>query len=200
MIRLAEPSFLFLLLLLIPAYFWGWKTGGRIRFSTLKVFKGIARSSHQMPRKFMIFLRLLAILFLVLALARPQSGKHFSEISSEGIDMMLILDTSGSMQALDFERKGERVNRLEVVKDVVADFIKSRPSDKLGLIVFAGEAFTQCPLTLDHGILMDFLAKVHIGIAGDSTAIGQAIGVGVNRMKDIPAKSKVMILLTDGAN
>ncbi|MFN8369194.1 MAG: VWA domain-containing protein [Bacteriovoracaceae bacterium] len=111
---------------------------------------------------------------------------------------MLLIDTSGSMQALDFERNGKRINRLEVVKDVMAKFIEKRSSDRMGLVVFGEDAYTQCPLTLDHGILLELLSKVEIGMAGDSTAIGSAIGIGVNRMKDLKAKSKVMILLTDG--
>ena len=148
----------------------------------------------------LLIFRVLAIALLVMALARPQSGKKFSEISSEGIDIFLVLDTSGSMKALDFQIAGNRVTRVDVVKKVVTDFIKKRPNDRMGLVVFAEEAFTQCPLTLDHGVLLKFVDSVYSGIAGDSTAIGSGIGTAVNRMKDIKAKSRVIILLTDGVN
>ncbi len=135
-----------------------------------------------------------------MAIARPQSGRKTTEIISEGVDIMLVVDTSGSMQALDFTLDGERVNRLRAVKNVVADFVRGRQNDRLGMIVFAKEAYTQCPLTLDHGVLLSFLDKVSIGIAGDGTAVGTAIGVAVKRLKDVEAKSRVIILLTDGRN
>jgi len=134
----------------------------------------------------------------ILALARPQSGIKSTEISTEGVDIMLCLDTSGSMQALDFKESGNRVPRLQVVKRVVNDFIKGRKNDRIGMVVFGQEAFTQCPLTLDYGVLLSFLEKVEIGMAGDSTAIGSALAVCVKRLKDLQSKSKVIILLTDG--
>jgi Ca-activated chloride channel family protein len=137
---------------------------------------------------------------MVLALTRPQSGRHFTKIKSNIVDILLVLDTSESMKALDFIKKEKRVDRLSIVKEVVKGFIKKRPTDRIGLIVFGEEAFTQCPLTLDHGILLDFLDNLKIGMAGKSTAIGQAIGIAINRLKDLKSKSKIMILLTDGRN
>ena len=143
-------------------------------------------------------MRCAAMALFILALARPQSGIKSTEISTEGVDIMLCLDTSGSMQALDFKEDGNRVPRLQVVKRVVNDFIKGRKNDRIGMVVFGQEAFTQCPLTLDYGVLLSFLEKVQIGMAGDSTAIGSALAVCVKRLKDLQSKSKVIILLTDG--
>jgi Ca-activated chloride channel family protein len=148
----------------------------------------------------LVLLRCLALVLLIIALARPQSGTKASEVLTEGIDIMLCLDTSGSMQALDFKWKNERHNRLEVVKKVVSDFIKGRTNDRIGMVVFGEEAFTQCPLTLDYGVLLNFLDQVEIGMAGDSTAVGSALGACVNRLKERKSKSKVIILLTDGRN
>jgi Ca-activated chloride channel family protein len=149
-------------------------------------------------RKGLVFMRCAAMALFILALARPQSGIKSTEISTEGVDIMLCLDTSGSMQALDFKEGGNRVPRLQVVKRVVNDFIKGRKNDRIGMVVFGQEAFTQCPLTLDYGVLLSFLEKVEIGMAGDSTAIGSALAVCVKRLKDLQSKSKVIILLTDG--
>ena len=112
----------------------------------------------------------------------------------------MAVDTSGSMRALDFQIEGKRVTRLEAVKKVVGEFIANRPQDRIGLVVFGEEAFTQCPLTLDHDILLSFLDRATIGMAGDATAIGSALGVSVQRMKDLKSKSKIVVLLTDGRN
>ncbi|PIQ97412.1 MAG: aerotolerance regulator BatA [Nitrospinae bacterium CG11_big_fil_rev_8_21_14_0_20_56_8] len=146
------------------------------------------------------WLRYAALILLVLALARPQEGQRRHEILSRGVDIVLALDTSGSMQALDLSQGKEPVNRLDVVRKVVEEFIGHRPNDRIGMVVFGAEAYTQCPLTLDHNVLKSFLDKVSIGIAGDSTAIGSALGVAVKRLKDLDSKSKVIILLTDGLN
>jgi Ca-activated chloride channel family protein len=113
---------------------------------------------------------------------------------------MLALDTSGSMRALDFIEEEKRITRLTVVKGVVSKFIENRPTDRIGMVVFGEQAYTQCPLTLDQGILQSFLSKLEIGMAGDSTAIGSAIGIAVKRLKDLDSASKVIILLTDGRN
>jgi Ca-activated chloride channel homolog len=148
-------------------------------------------------------LRLLTIGLLVVAMARPQTIRGIRPSTSEGIDIMLVLDTSGSMRALDLDSDKaitQRRTRLQVVKDVVARFVAKRPNDQLGLVVFGAEAFMQCPLTLDRGLLSRFLDKLEIGMAGDATAIGSGIGAAVSRLKKSTAKSKVMILLTDGIN
>lgn len=171
-----------------------------MRFSSLDNMKKLRRSTSLFLRHVLLFLRCLAIALFVMALARPQSGTKATEVTTEGIDIMLCLDTSGSMQALDFKWENERQNRLQVVKRVVGNFIKGRTNDRIGMVVFGEEAFTQCPLTLDYGVLLSFLDQVEIGMAGDSTAIGSALGTCVKRLKDLESKSKVVILLTDGRN
>jgi len=159
---------------------------------------GIKFSSWQMLLP--VFLRFLAISLIIIALARPQEGHKETEIISEGIDIILTIDTSGSMQAMDFTIDNKPVTRLEAVKDVVADFIKKRSGDRIGMVVFGEESFTQAPLTLDHDLLLTLLDDLTIGMAGESTAIGQAIAVSTKRLKDLEAKSKVIVLLTDGRN
>jgi Ca-activated chloride channel family protein len=147
-------------------------------------------------------LRWLAALLCILALARPQSGRSETKLRTEGIDIVLAIDTSGSMKALDLDADvsdvNRRRNRLQVVQAVVDDFIRRRGDDQIGMVVFGTQAFTQCPLTLDHGIVSAFLARLAIGMAGDATAIGDAIGTAVKRLNGSKAKSKVVILLTDG--
>jgi Ca-activated chloride channel family protein len=143
-------------------------------------------------------LRIACLVLLVFAAARPQLYNVSREIRSPGVDIMLCLDTSGSMQALDFELDGEPVDRLTAVKKVVSDFIKKRETDRIGLVVFGEEAFTQSPLTMDKGLLLGLTEKMTIGMAGDRTAIGSAIAIGGKRLKDLDAKSKILILLTDG--
>ena len=144
--------------------------------------------------------RELALLFIILALARPQSGRSFTEIISEGVDIMLAVDTSGSMRALDLKVDGERVTRLDAVKEALDVFINNRTNDRLGLAVFGEEAFTHAPLTRDHNMLKELLKQAFIGMAGQKTAIGSAIIVSIKRLKDLDAKERVMILLTDGEN
>ena len=202
MIRFEDP-WLFIFLILIPLFIlYQWKGSGRsqVKFSSLDDLKMLKRSSSLIFRHSLLILRTLAIVLLVAALARPQSGTQATEVLTEGIDIILCLDTSGSMRALDFKWKSERQNRLQVVKRVVNNFIKERKNDRIGMVVFGEEAFTQCPLTLDYGVLLNFLDQVEIGMAGDSTAIGSALGICVKRLKDLAAKDKVVILLTDGRN
>lgn len=146
------------------------------------------------------FLRTLAMLLVIVSLARPQIGERQGRKSSEGVDIMLAVDTSGSMRARDFEVRGQRPDRLEVIKAVIADFVAARPEDRIGMVVFGTEAFTQAPLTLDHSVLQKFLERVEIGMAGDGTAIGDGLATAVKRLKDTPGKSRVVVLLTDGAN
>jgi Ca-activated chloride channel family protein len=143
-----------------------------------------------------MILRMVAIFIFVLALARPQAGQKEEEIITEGIDIMLTLDISGSMKAEDFAPQ----NRLGAAKDVLREFIKSRHSDRIGLVVFSRFSFTQCPLTLDYGTLLELLDKIDIGMIEDGTAIGTAITNAVNRLRDSNVKSKIIILLTDGVN
>ncbi|MBF0106183.1 MAG: VWA domain-containing protein [Deltaproteobacteria bacterium] len=146
-------------------------------------------------------LRMAGLVLLVVVLARPQWGNVQTEVDSEGVDIVLALDTSGSMKALDLRSKeGEETNRLEVVKSVVADFIRGRQYDRIGMVVFGTQAYTQCPLTLDYDVLRGYLSLIQIGIAGEDTAIGNAIATAVKRLQKSDAKSKIIILLTDGEN
>ncbi len=145
-----------------------------------------------------LILKSVALLLCIVALGRPQLADVRTEVSSEGVDILLTIDTSGSMRALDFKIAGEEVDRLMAVKKVVSDFIKNRISDRIGMVVFGDMAYTQTPLTLDYDVLLKFLDQVEIGAAGDATAIGDAIALSVKRLRDLPGKSKIIILLTDG--
>jgi Ca-activated chloride channel family protein len=140
-------------------------------------------------------LRVAVIIFLSLALARPQLSNRWQSESTEGIDIMMALDISGTMLGEDL-----KPNRLEAAKAVATEFVLSRPNDQIGLVVFAGESFTQCPLTTDHAVLVNLFQSVKFGMIEDGTAIGLGLANAVNRMKDSPTKSKVIILLTDGSN
>ena len=171
-----------------------------VHFPSLTVLKALRPSKVDLYAGIPFIIRFLAIIFLTIALARPQEGHKSTEILSVGVDIMLALDTSGSMRALDFIEEEKRITRLAVVKGVVSEFIENRPTDRIGMVVFGEQAYTQCPLTLDQGILQSFLSKLEIGMAGDSTAIGSAIGIAIKRLKDLESTSKVIILLTDGRN
>jgi len=141
-------------------------------------------------------LRVAVIILLVIVIARPQSTSKEREIHTEGIDIILALDISSSMLAEDFHPK----NRIVAAKEVAKEFIDGRISDRIGLIVFSGESYTSCPLTLDYGMLKDFIDKIEVGAIEDGTAIGNALVNGLNRMRESEAKSKIIILLTDGEN
>ncbi len=172
-----------------------------VKFSNIATLERLKPSKTLILRRLVMGLRLVTVALLMLAMARPQTGRTQTQVRTEGIDIVLAIDTSGSMQALDLDaerRIADRRNRLEVVKGVVDAFVKKRDNDQIGLVVFGAEAFTQCPLTLDHGIVATFMDRLEIGMAGDATAIGSAIGTAVKRLKDSEAKSKVVILLTDG--
>lgn len=174
-----------------------------VRFSNIQPLQRLKPSRSLILRRLVIGLRLITVALLILAIARPQTGRKQTQVRTEGIDIVLVLDTSESMLALDLDAEraiAQRRNRLEVAKSVVVDFVKKRENDQIGLVVFGNEAFTQCPLTLDHGIVATFLESVEIAMAGAGTAIGSALGTAVKRLKDSDAKSKVIILLTDGRN
>jgi len=199
MLRFASPLFL-LGLLLIPflILFEKKRRRGFVFFSSLALIEDTPRDQRRLFLYFPFFLRLLALLLLFMGLARPQLANQRTEVTSEGVDIVLAIDTSGSMQALDFKIGGEEVDRLSVVKQVVADFIKHRISDRIGMVIFGEFAYTQAPLTLDYDVLKSFLDQVEIGAAGDATAIGDGLALSVKRLKDLNSKSKVVILLTDG--
>jgi len=192
-------AFLLLLLLLPLVYRYG-RHRPSLRVSSGETVAKLRPTWWISLRHILFFLRCMALLCIIVALARPQTGRTLREKKTEGLDIMLLVDTSGSMQALDFIIDGERQNRITVVKRVLSTFIQKRTEDRLGMVVFGTHAYTQAPLTLDHDVLLTFLDQVKIGMAGDSTAIGDAIGVATNRLKDLKAKSKVIILLTDGSN
>lgn len=194
-----SPAYLLLLLLLIPvAGWWIWRL--RQSHATLQMSDtSVLGKAPKTWRVYMIHapfvLRMLCITFLAIALARPQLSNRWSSESTEGIDIMMALDISGTMMAEDL-----KPNRLEAAKQVATDFVLSRPNDNIGLVVFAGESFTQCPLTTDHAVLVNLFQSVKFGMIEDGTAIGLGLANCVNRMKDSPTKSKVVILLTDGSN
>jgi len=190
---------LLLILLLLPAIIWWYRKQYHQRYATLRMpsLKAIENSSslRGQLRAVLPILRLLTFLLLVLALARPRKQFTEEKIKAEGIDIMLVMDLSSSMLAQDFNP-----NRLEACKRVARDFVEKRPHDRIGLSVFAGEAYTQCPLTTDHRIVKDFLSELTCGTLEDGTAIGMGLATAVNRLKESPGKSKVVILLTDGVN
>jgi|WetSurMetagenome_2_1015567.scaffolds.fasta_scaffold233094_2 Ca-activated chloride channel homolog len=197
--KFANPEFLWLLLLL-PAigYSLWWrrkKLTVTLQFSSLQIFNNIPHTIRERLRHVPMALRLCAVAVFIVALARPQSVLDKQNISTEGIDIVLELDLSGSMLAEDFSP-----NRIEAAKQVASEFIDGRTNDRIGLVVFSAESFTQCPLTTDYPVLKNLLRDVKNGMIADGTAIGLAIANGVNRLKDSKARSKVMILLTDGVN
>jgi Ca-activated chloride channel family protein len=167
-----------------------------IKYSDLKIVSRSAKTGRARFRFILLFFRILSIALLLIAFARPQMGTENREVTSEGIDIMLALDVSGSMKAEDFKPQ----NRLYVAKEEIKKFVSKRISDRIGLVIFSAASFTQCPLTLDYGILLNFLDKVKFGMIQDGTAIGMALANGVNRLRESPSKSKVIVLLTDGVN
>ncbi len=198
-----NPLILVLIFLVLPPllYFYFRRTGtNQVIFPSLETVKNLKPSFFQRYRFILIILRSLVIMLFVIALARPQLGNEQTKVITEGIDIVLTVDVSGSMLAEDFEIGGKRYNRLYVVKQVVKDFIQRRANDRIGLVVFAGRAYTQCPMTTDYGMLLQLLEKVDIGMIEDGTAIGSALGASVERLKNTNAKSRIIILLTDGRN
>ncbi len=199
MFRLYNPLWLVLLLVTpIAVYFLFFRQSlknSSLRYSDLSWFHLVKKPAFN-KRNLLTILRLSALTILIIALARPQSGSTSRDVESEGIDIMLALDISGSMQAEDFKP----YNRLYAAKQVIRDFIKGRTSDRVGLVIFAKEAVTQCPLTTDYSVLETFLNQVEIGQIEDGTAIGLGLATSVNRLRYTPGKSKIIILLTDGNN
>ena len=195
----ANPGYLFLLLLLIPVVGWYiWKlhnAKASIQLSSTTMLQKQPKSARAYMIHLPFALRVATIILLSIALARPQLSNRWQSQSTEGIDIMMALDVSGTMLGEDF-----KPNRLEAAKAVATDFVIARPDDQIGLVVFAGESFTQCPLTTDHAVLVNLFQSVKFGMIEDGTAIGLGLANAVNRMKDSATKSKVIILLTDGSN
>jgi Ca-activated chloride channel family protein len=200
MFRFATPYFL-LLLLLLPAILWYRSRRHRtptLASSALFPAAGIPASLALRLRSLVPAMKYAVFILLVIALARPQWGTQRSEVLTEGINIILALDLSESMAALDFKEKGRVVNRLEAVKGVVQEFVSGRSGDRIGMVVFGTHAYTQLPLTRDYNTIVSMLERLAIGAAGKSTAIGDAIGISLKRLADIESKSNIIILLTDG--
>ncbi len=198
-ITFANPNLLYLLLIVAPVIAWyvfnHKKTHASIQVSTIK---GIGKNHityKHILRHVVFALRVISIALIIIAIARPQSTLSWKNEESEGIDIVLALDISSSMLARDFEP-----DRMEAAKDLAIQFIAGRRNDRIGLVVFSGESFTQCPLTTDHAVLINLFRDIKSGIIEDGTAIGMGLATSVSRLKDSDAKSKVIILLTDGVN
>jgi Ca-activated chloride channel family protein len=198
-ITFANKELLWLMLVIpviIAWYIWKNKTyTAELKVSSFNGFEGIKKSYKHYLRHSLVVLRLIAIALLIVVLARPQSRSSYKDVKTEGIDIVMALDISGSMLAKDF-----KPNRIEAAKEVAQDFIDSRPNDRIGLVIFSGESFTQCPLTTDHAVIKNLFSGIHTGMVADGTAIGNGLATAVTRVKDSKAKSKVIILLTDGVN
>ena len=189
-----------LLLPLVGLVFWRrLRKGGdtaRLRHPRVLLMDGAPESPRTRMSRFVPWFSAVALVLLVVAAAGPRVAHYSEEIEGEGIDIVLSLDISGSMRSLDFEPQ----DRLGAAKEVIRDFIAGRPHDRIGLVVFAAKAFTQCPLTLDHAVLTGFLDEVQVGLIDDGTAIGLGLATAVARLKHSSSPSKTIILLTDGVN
>jgi Ca-activated chloride channel homolog len=202
-IRFLQPELLWLLVLLPVVMLLRGRRGpvAAVEFSDVALARAVSRRTRTRAGGWVWLLPLLAAALMIFALARPQRGNSRTEITANGIDIVLGLDVSGSMQALDFMFDDHRVNRIEVVKSVVSKFIEERPNDRIGLIAFAAAPYLVSPLTLDHDWLQQNLERVSTAAGNDDgTAIGSAIAASVNRLRTTNAKSKIVILLTDGMN
>lgn len=200
--RFLSPDLLWLLLL-VPVVWLAHGRAGRgaaLLYPSADLVRGLGRRRRARPGFALLALRTLALGLLVIALARPQQGLGASEVETSGIDILLAIDVSGSMKALDFELDGRQVSRLEAVRAVVTDFVGARQGDRIGLVAFAGRPYLVSPLTLDHDWLLQNLDRLQIGLVEDGTAIGSALAAGTNRLRDRDAKSRIVILLTDGVN
>ena len=183
-------------------WFWRGRRGpvAAIEFSDVTLAREVSRAGRSRVGKWLWFLPILAAALMIVGLARPQRQDSRVEVTANGIDIVLGLDVSGSMQALDFMVEGHRLNRIAIVRRVVSKFIEERPNDRIGLVAFAGAPYLVSPLTLDHDWLLQNLERVDVGGVDDGTAIGSAIAAAVNHLRETRAKSKVVILLTDGVN
>ncbi|MCE0523024.1 MAG: VWA domain-containing protein [Methylacidiphilales bacterium] len=201
-IQFAHPWVLgFLLLPPLLAYLRGHRgKAAAIEYSGLSLFGTLARDRKIQPGGWLSALRFLALGLFLVALARPQKVDSSTQVQESGIDMMLAIDLSPSMEALDYHKDGQEISRVQVVRETVGSFIEARPNDRIGMVAFAGEAYLMSPLTLDHDWLLQNVDRLQVGLAGDATAIGSALAVCANRLRDQPSKSKIIVLLTDGAN
>ncbi len=198
-ISFAHPQFFYLLLLLPLLLFWQIRIRKRTQSTFILSSLGSLSNLPVSPKTKLLFLlplfRILSFMLLVIALARPQSSNVNESINSEGLDIVMSVDISGSMLAEDF-----RPNRIEAAKKVAMEFIEDRPTDRMGLVIFSGESFTQCPLTTDQNVLKEQLSNIRSGLLEDGTAIGMGLATAVERLRDSKSKTKIIILLTDGVN
>lgn len=198
-IEFANPEYLYLLIIIPLLGIWYWyrhtRDNADIQVSNTESFESSPKSIRQYLYYSLYIFRAIAIALLIIALARPQSSSSRKDVTIEGIDIVIALDVSGSMLAMDL-----KPDRLEAAKDVASEFIAGRPNDRFGLVIFSGETFTQCPLTTDHNVIRNLFKEVKSGMIEDGTAIGDGLATSVNRLKDSKAVSKVIILLTDGVN
>lgn len=198
MFRFAYPYALFSLLVLVPVIYLAFRKqrGRSVAYSSINLVSDAGLEAGLWKRYGKTALRVLVLALVIVAVARPQTGQSEYTTHTEGVDILMVLDTSGSMQAQDFKPK----NRLHVAKEVVKEFVGKRKHDRIGLVVFAAQAVTQCPLTLDYPVLTRLIDEVDIGMLEDGTAIGVALATAVNRLKNSQAESRIVVLLTDGQN
>jgi Ca-activated chloride channel family protein len=201
MIRLAEPLFLLLLLIVPALLFLQNRRRNTILFSRVILLETLPQSWAQRMQPLLPILYTLALIMLIVALARPQRGLDESKVRTEAVDMILLLDLSESMDTQDFTRANQRISRLDATKDVLNRFLENRPNDRIGIVGFASLPYAVAPLTLDHSWLIERMKSLHTRMLdGRRTAIGDGIASAINRLRESEAKSKVIILLTDGAN
>jgi len=195
----ANPQLFYLLLVLIPLIAWyifrQKKFSASIQVSTIRNLDGIPKTWKHYLRHLLFAITIIVLSLLIIVLARPQSSENWENVSTEGIDIVMAIDVSTSMLARDL-----KPDRIEAAKDVATQFIVGRPYDRIGLVVFSGESFTQCPLTTDHAVVTNLLRNTHTGVLEDGTAIGNGLATAVSRLKESDALSRVIILLTDGEN
>ena len=198
-IEFTYPAFFYLLAfipLMVAWYLWkGRKGTAPLKLSGFENLDDRIGSYRIWLRHLLALLRVLLVTLLIIVLARPQSSNRWEQVTTEGIDIVMCMDVSGSMRAMDF-----KPNRLEASKNVGIEFVNAREDDRFGLVVFAGESFTQCPMTTDRAVVVNFLNEIDFGVIEDGTAIGMGLATAVNRVRDSKSKSKVIILLTDGVN
>ncbi len=198
-IKFANPQAFFLLIIpVLMLLYYAWQSNRRFplfKISTLQGLKHLGTTWKAILKEYLFLFRIVALCLLIMALARPQSSMKETNVTTEGIDIVMALDVSGSMLAKDFQP-----DRLEAAKNISIEFISGRPNDRIGFVVFAGESFTQCPITTDHAVLKKLISEVKDGMIEDGTAIGMGLATAVTRLKESDSKSKVIILLTDGVN
>jgi len=198
----AHPYYLLLLLLLPVLAWWKGRRGEQSAFlySSVKLVRGVADISRMSAGKILLLLRWVVLAGFIVALARPQRVESETTVKASGIDIVVALDLSGSMESEDFKWKGQSVNRLFIAKDTLKKFIERRSGDRIGLVAFAGRAYIAAPMTLDHDFLLQNLERLNLHTIEDGTAIGSALSAAINRLRDLVSKSKIVILMTDGQN